>query len=44
MSVYACVMALDLDGGFSWEEAPSKIEIHWPDPIGITLLVERIEK
>jgi hypothetical protein len=39
-SVYACVMALNMEGGFSWEEDPSKIEIHCPDPIGITLLVE----
>lgn len=41
-SVYPCVMALDLDGGFSWEEDPSRIKIHCPDPIGITLLVERV--
>jgi hypothetical protein len=37
-------MALELDGGFLWEADPSKIKIHCPDPIGITLLVERIKK
>jgi len=42
-AIYPYVMALDLDGSFSWEEVPSKIKIHCPDPIGITLLVERIE-
>ena len=43
-SVYACVMALNMDGGFSWEDDPLKIKIHCPDPIGITLLVEKIQK
>ena len=41
-SVYACVKALDFGGGFSKEEDPSKIRISCPNPIGITLLVERI--
>ena len=43
-AIYPCVMALELDGGFLWEADPSKIKIHCPDPIGITLLVERIKK
>ena len=43
-AVYPYVMALDLDGRFSWEIDPSKIKIHCADPIGITLLIERIEK
>jgi len=43
-SVYPCVMALDLEGRLSWEEDPSKIRIHCPDPIDITLLVERIDE
>jgi uncharacterized repeat protein (TIGR04076 family) len=43
-AVYPYVMALDLGGSFSWEEVPSRIKIHYPDPGGITLLVERIEK
>jgi uncharacterized repeat protein (TIGR04076 family) len=43
-AVYPYVMALDLGGNFSWEEVPSRIKIHCPDPVGITLLVERIEK
>ena len=42
-AVYPYVMALDLDGEFSWEEVPSKIKIHCPDPIGITLEVERTD-
>jgi uncharacterized repeat protein (TIGR04076 family) len=43
-AVYPYVMALDLDGGFSWEEDPSKIKISCPDPIGIKLLVEKIDE
>ena len=42
-AVFPYVMTLDLDGGFSWETDPSKIKIHCADPIGITLLVERIK-
>ena len=43
-AIYPYVMALDLDGGFSWEEDPSKIKISCPDPIGIKLLVERMNE
>ena len=42
-AVFPYVMTLDLNGGFSWETDPSKIKIHCADPIGITLLVERIK-
>jgi len=42
-SIYPCVMALDLGGEFSWEEVPTKIMIHCPDPIGITLEIEKME-
>jgi uncharacterized repeat protein (TIGR04076 family) len=43
-AVYPYVMALDLDREFSWKPEPSKIKIHCADPIGITLLVERLHK
>ncbi|UCH57704.1 MAG: TIGR04076 family protein [Candidatus Bathyarchaeota archaeon] len=42
-AVFPYVMVLDMDGQFSWEEVPTKIQIHCADPKGITLEVERIE-
>lgn len=42
-SVSPCVMVLDMGGEFSWEEIPTKIKIHCPDPKGIVLEVERVE-
>ena len=42
-AIFPYVMALDLDGEFSWEEVPTKIKIHCPDPIGITLEIKKME-
>jgi len=42
-AIFPCVMALDLGGEFSWEEVPTKIKIHCPDPVGITLEIEKME-
>ncbi len=42
-AVFPYVMVLDCDGGFSWEDVPTKTEIHCPDPKGITLRVEKME-
>ena len=42
-AIFPYVMALDLDGEFSWEKVPTKIKIHCPDPVGITLENEKME-
>jgi len=42
-AVFPYVMVLDMKGEFSWEDVPTKIKIHCPDPEGIILEVERIE-
>ena len=42
-AVFPYVMVLDMKGEFSWEEIPTKIRIHCPDPKGITLEVEKTE-
>ena len=42
-AVFPYVMALELGGEFSWEEVPTKIKIHCPDPKGIVLEIERVE-
>jgi uncharacterized repeat protein (TIGR04076 family) len=41
--VFPCVMVLGCDGGFSWEDVPTKIKIHCPDLKGITLKVDKME-
>jgi uncharacterized repeat protein (TIGR04076 family) len=42
-AVFPFVMVLNCDGGFPWEDVPTKAKIHCPDPKGITLEVEKIE-
>jgi len=42
-AVFPYVMVLDMDGEFSWEDVPKKIQIHCPDPEGIILEVKMIE-
>ena len=41
-AVFPYVMILDCKGEFSWEDIPTKIKIHCPDPEGIVLKVEKI--
>jgi uncharacterized repeat protein (TIGR04076 family) len=38
-AVFPYVMVLDMKGEFSWEEIPTRIKIHCPDPEGIVLEV-----
>ena len=40
-AIFPYVMVLDMDGEFSWEDVPTKIKIHCPDPEGIVLEVEK---
>ena len=40
-TVFPYIMVLEMDGGFSWEKIPTKAKIHCPDPIGITLEIEK---
>ncbi len=42
-AVFPYVMVLDMGGEFSWEDVPTKIQIHCADPKGITLEVEKIQ-
>ena len=38
-AVFPYVMVLDMKGEFSWEDDPTKIRIHCPDPEGVILEV-----
>lgn len=40
-SVFPCVMVLDCNGEFPWEDVKTKARIHCPDPKGIILEVEK---
>jgi uncharacterized repeat protein (TIGR04076 family) len=42
-AIFPYVLTLGLEGEFSWEEIPTKIKIHCPDPVGITLEIEKME-
>jgi uncharacterized repeat protein (TIGR04076 family) len=42
-SIAPYVMTLRHGGNLPWAERPGMVEIHCPDPKGITLVVERVD-